>query len=87
MKEILTYLTLGLAASGYARLLNTDKGQTFADEFTWASVTLGTGLVLFFLRSILSPSAWRKVAVAFTVAGLPLIARSLVNRDRRLFLE
>ncbi len=87
MKEIFTYLTLGLAAGGYARFLNTDPGQTFADEFTWASVATGTGLVLLFLRFVLPASAWRKVATAFTVAGLPLIARSLVNRDRRLFLE
>ena len=87
MKDLLTYLTLGLTSTGYAAWLNSAEGKQFADEFTWASVVTGSGLVLMFLRFLLPGPHWRKVVSAFIVAGVPLIVRSLINRDRRLFLE
>lgn len=49
-------------------------------EYTWASVVIGTGLVLLGLRPTLDREAWNKVAVAFVVAGVPMVGRSLVNR-------
>ncbi len=75
-----TYLALGAASATYATLLNTEPGKKFADEYTWASVVVGTGLVLALLRFILPREQWEKVFLAFVVAGSPMIARSLINK-------
>jgi hypothetical protein len=48
-----TYLALDTVSTTYAVLLNTEPGKKFAEEYTWASVVVGTGLVLALLRFIL----------------------------------
>lgn len=79
-KETETYLALGVASSSYAMALNTDLGKSFARQHTWASVVLGTSLVLSMLRFILPKEYWQKVVIAFIVAGIPMIVRSLFNQ-------
>ena len=74
------YIALGVTSTTYAAALNTDVGKEFADEYTWASVVLGTGLVLTILRFILPREYWQKVALAFAVAGTPMVARSLLRK-------
>lgn len=74
------YLALGVAATTYAAALNTEIGRKFAKEYTWASVVAGTGLVLLMLRFILPKMYWEKVALAFAVAGTPMVGRSLWNK-------
>ena len=76
------YVALGVASTAYAVALNTDAGKRFADEYTWASVVLGTGLVITLLRYVLPREQWQKVVTAFVVAGVPIIARSLLNKFR-----
>lgn len=80
LKETETYLALGVATSAYAMALNTDLGRSFARQHTWASVVLGTSLVLLLLRFVLPKEYWQKVVIAFAVAGSPMIARSLINQ-------
>lgn len=79
-----TYVALGVASAAYAGALNTDVGKRFAQEYTWARVVFGTTLVLTMLRFIMPKEEWQKVANAFMVAGTPMIARSLINKIRRL---
>ncbi|MCP4709975.1 MAG: hypothetical protein GY869_15230 [Planctomycetes bacterium] len=76
------YIALGITSAAYAEALNTDTGKEFADEYTWASVVAGTGLVLTILRFIIPREYWQKVVLAFVVAGIPMIARSLLNRAK-----
>ena len=57
-----------------------ERQAEFASEYTWASVVLGTGLVLIILRLILPKKHWEKVVLAFVVAGSPMIAQSLWNK-------
>jgi hypothetical protein len=75
-----TYIALSAAAAVYAAWLNTEKGRRFADDHTWASVVLGTGLVLAALKQMIPPPYWRKVLLAFIVAGTPLVGRSLFRQ-------
>jgi uncharacterized membrane protein YjjP (DUF1212 family) len=79
MPDYLIYLILFVVAASYAVFLNTGRGKSFVDEYTWASVVVGTSLVLLALW-FLVPEAWSKVLIAFTVAGSPMIFRSLINR-------
>ena len=78
-------LQLGGAAVGYAAFLNTPAGKKFAteSEYTWASVVVGTGLVLAFLKRELDDDDWTTVAQGFAVAGAPMIARSVINKILR----
>jgi hypothetical protein len=78
--ELRSAVGLGLAATAYAAFLNTEQGKAFAQDYTWASVVIGTALVLLSLRSTLDRDAWNKVAGAFVVAGIPMIGRSLWNK-------
>lgn len=77
---ILIYIVLGGAASVYAALLSTDKGRRFADDHTAETVIGGVLLVLAALRLLLPGPAWGRVVVAFSIAGLPMIGRSLIKR-------
>lgn len=77
--QTLVYIILGLIAIAYAFILNTTGGKRFADQYTWASVVVGTSLVLGALWFILPPDNWQKVVLAFVVAGAPMIVRSLVK--------
>ena len=78
-----TYSLLFAASFGYAALLNTSEGRRFADDHTAESVAIGVALVLAALRFLLPLSVWRLVALAFAVAGVPIVGRSLVNRAYR----
>jgi hypothetical protein len=81
--ETPTYLVLAAAAAAYAAGLNTNQGKKFAQENTWTSVVIGTGLVLAALRLILPNEYWQKVALAFAVAGMPMVLRSFLNKSIR----
>lgn len=78
--DIAIYITLGFIASGYALFLNTKIGRGFASEYTWASVVIGTFLVLAAAWFLIPQSEWIKVFIAFVVSGIPMIARSLINK-------
>lgn len=80
MKDVSGYIALGIVATAYAGALNTELGRDFAKEHTWASVVLGTSLVLAILRLIIPKEHWDKIVLAFIVAGSPMIARSLLNK-------
>ena len=81
--EIAAYIALGIAATLYAIALNTSAGKRFVDEYTWASVVLGTSLALATLWFIIPKEYFLKAALAFAVAGTPMVARSLLNRARK----
>jgi hypothetical protein len=78
--EVIVYIVLGLLAIAYAFILNTAAGKSFADQYTWASVVIGTSLVLGALWFIIPADNWQKVFLAFVVAGTPMILRSLLKR-------
>ncbi len=78
--QLIVYLVLGIAAIVYAVVLNTKKGRAFASGYTWASVVIGTSMVLTALWFLIPQDSWQKVAIAFVVAGSPMIARSLINK-------
>ena len=78
--DTLVYIVLGLLAIAYAFILNTAAGKSFADRHTWASVVIGTSLVLGALWFIIPGDMWMKVFLAFVVAGTPMIIRSLLKR-------
>ena len=78
--ETLVYIVLALLAIAYALILNTPGGKRFADQYTWASVVVGTSLVLAALWFIIPADNWMKVFLAFVVAGTPMIIRSLLKR-------
>jgi hypothetical protein len=80
--DILIYVALGVAATVYARTLNTKKGKSFASEYTWVSVVVGTGIVLIGLWFLIPQDSWLKVVLSFMVAGVPMIVRSLINKKR-----
>jgi len=81
--DIVVYVVLGVAAIVYAVVLNTIGGKKFADDYTWASVVIGTGLVLAALWFIIPMEYWLKVVVAFVVAGIPMVARSLLSKAKK----
>jgi len=81
--QIVAYIALGIGAILYAIVLNTNAGKRFADEYTWASVVLGTCLVLAALWFAIPSEYWLKAALAFAVAGTPMVARSLLNKARK----
>jgi len=80
--DILIYVALGVAATVYAYALNTKKGKSFASEYTWVSVVVGTGIVLIGLWFLIPQDSWLKVVLSFIVAGVPMIVRSLINKKR-----
>jgi membrane protease YdiL (CAAX protease family) len=80
---LVTYIALGLVATVYAFALNTQQGKRFADKYTWASVVVGTSIVLVALWFLLPQEHWWKVVIAFVVSGTPMIARSLINKARK----
>jgi len=81
--DIVVYVVLGVTAIVYAVVLNTSGGRKFADDYTWASVVMGTGLALAALWFIIPIECWSKVVVAFVVAGIPMVARSLINKAQK----
>lgn len=76
----MAYIFLGLVSGLYAAWLNTPTGRKFAHSRTAESTVLGTSIVLFFCLFLLPVHLWRRVALAFAVAGLPMVARSYYNR-------
>lgn len=83
MRSLESYTIIGLISSLYAIGLNTTMGKKFTDQYTWATVCLGTGIVLSVLRLIIPKEYWYKLATAFVVAGAPMIFRSLYNKTIR----
>lgn len=83
MRSVESYTILGLLSSLYAVSLNTTIGKKFTDQYTWATVCIGTGIVLAILRLLIPREHWQKLTAAFVVAGLPMIARSLYNKTVR----
>lgn len=83
MRSLESYTIVGLISSLYAVCLNTDTGKKFTEQHTWATVCVGTGLVLAVLRLSIPKEYWYKLLTAFTVAGFPMVARSLYNKSVR----
>ncbi|MEZ4864182.1 MAG: hypothetical protein R3C14_22915 [Caldilineaceae bacterium] len=83
MRSLESYTIIGLLSSLYAIGLNTQMGKKFTEQYTWASVCLGTGIVLAVLRLVLPKEQWYKLATSFAVAGTPMIFRSLYNKTVR----
>lgn len=83
MRSLESYTIIGLMSSLYAIGLNTPMGKKFTDQYTWATVCIGTGIVLAVLRLVLPKEQWYKLATAFVVAGAPMIFRSLYNKTIR----
>lgn len=83
MKSLALYILIGTAASLYAMVLNTKPGRRFNEDYTWATVSIGTAIVLLFLKFLIPGESWRKMAIAFAVSGTPMITRSLYNRMLR----
>lgn len=81
-RDMQAYTLLGILSALYALLLNTDKGKEFAKEYTWASVVIGTAMVLIVARLFLPETYWRKIAFSFVISGAPMIARSLLNHTK-----
>ncbi len=80
MDNAAVYASLGVASALYAAYLNTSVGKEFSDRYTWASVTLGTAIVLAAARLLMPARMWNRLVVAFAVAGSPMVLRSLYNR-------
>ncbi len=83
MRNVESYTILGLISSLYAVGLNTKVGKKFTEEYTWATVCIGTTIVLAVLRLMIPKDHWYKLLTAFTVAGVPMVARSLYNKTVR----
>jgi len=83
MRSLESYTIIGLISSLYAISLNTPVGKKFTDQYTWATVCIGTGIVLSVLRLVIPKEQWYKLAAAFVVAGAPMIFRSLYNKTIR----
>jgi hypothetical protein len=81
--DVVVYIALGAASIIYAVALNSSAGKRFADGYTWASVVLGTSLVLAALWFIVPREHWLKAALAFAVAGTPMVARSILNKAKK----
>jgi hypothetical protein len=81
--DTVVYIALGAVSIIYAAALNTGAGKRFVDDYTWASVVVGTALVLAAIWFIIPREYWLKAALAFAVAGIPMVARSLLNRARK----
>lgn len=83
MRSLESYTIIGLISSLYAIGLNTPMGKKFTEQYTWATVCIGTGIVLAVLRLVIPKEYWYKLATAFVVAGAPMIFRSLYNKTIR----
>ncbi len=67
----------------YAWFLQTrPAGRFLAARYTWLTVVIGNGMCLLIARLVLGTTEWLTVCAIFTVAGLPIIARSLLNDQR-----
>lgn len=53
------------------------------DDYTWLTVVIGVGYVLLYLYLLIPLKSWLAVCLAFFVASLPIIGRSLYNNLRR----
>lgn len=53
------------------------------DDLTWLAVVVGDGYVLLYLYLLIPLEAWLAVCMAFFVACVPIIGRSLYNILRR----
>lgn len=80
--QLFVYIALGLAAIVYAIILNTKNGRKFTNEFTWASVVIGTSIVLVALWFLIPQDNWQKIVLSFVIAGSPMIIRSLINKKK-----
>jgi hypothetical protein len=80
METGLILVVLFMASCLYTVTLEwSERRWRFVSRMTWLSVVLGTGMVLAALYALLSWDAWLLVALAFIVAGLPVVGRSLLN--------
>lgn len=77
-------LILGLMwGVGYAWFLQTrSSGRFLAARYTWLTVVIGDGACLLIARLVLGTTEWLTVCAIFTLAGIPIIARSLLNDQR-----
>ena len=78
------YVILFLLALGYAFFLNTEHGKRFADQYTWASVVIGTLLAMGAVWFMIPTNSWLKVLVAFGLVGIPMLGRSLLNKNKKV---
>jgi len=78
-EKVLGLVALFLSSCLYAVVLQTGVGRKLATRRTYVVVVLGVGLVLASLLVILTLEQVGWVALAFAVAGIPMIARSLMN--------
>jgi NhaP-type Na+/H+ or K+/H+ antiporter len=77
------YAILFMLAVGYAFFLNTGQGRRFVDQYTWASVVIGALLALGAVWFMIPTNSWLKVLVAFGLVGIPMIGRSLLNKNKK----
>lgn len=82
---LMAYISITISTILYAALLNTRPGRFFATQHTAESVVIGTALTLAGLRLLLPLHYWRRVVLGFVAAGLPMIARSVLNRSLKRF--
>ncbi len=84
MTTYLVFALLLLVSTLYAVILQvTSFGRWLARERTWLSVVIGVGYTVLALVLVIPRSAWFMVVMAFLVASLPIIGRSLWNELRR----
>ncbi len=72
-------ILLGLFATAilYAILLSSSWGREWTDHQTWTTVVFGTLLVIAWMW-MEDPALAERVLLYFTVAGAPMVVRSLV---------
>lgn len=83
MAQILIYVCLFLSATVYALLLSTPQGKLWADEQTWVTVAIGVALVGAWM-GVEDPALFEKVFVYFSIAGFPIVIRSLWLQLQRI---
>lgn len=84
--QITQTLTLGgllVSACLYALALCTKPGKRWATEQTWATVVAGVALVAGWL-ALEDRAAAKRAMVYFSVAGVPIITRSLWLQLQRI---
>lgn len=79
MKQLVSYLIIGAASSAFAFFLSQNDGKKWVDENTALAVIIGSSIIVVGLAPALPPHQWRKVALAFGVAGAPMVARKILQ--------